>query len=193
LVCDCRCAGIRDLRGVVEGLILNINRDAQIDFAPAEQAWAQTAAEIMVNGSRIGFAGVVSDALKDKFDFEDVTACAAELEFEALLALQSGELKVKPIPRFPAIVRDLSLIVDERVRWADIVGAVNRKASAELEQTCFVGIYRGKTIPVGKKSVTLSLRFRDADGTLTHDSVDRLEADIVAELTSSVGAELRTA
>jgi len=193
LVCDCRCAGIRDLRGVVEGLITNINRDAQVVFAPAEQTWAQTAAEIMVNGSRIGFAGVVSDTLRDKFDFEDVTACAAELEFEALLALQSGELKVKPIPRFPAIVRDLSLIVDERVRWADIVGAVNNKAPAELEQTCFVGIYRGKAIPPGKKSVTLSLRFRDADGTLTHDSVDRLEADIVAELTSSVGAELRTA
>lgn len=193
LVCDCRCAGIRDLRGVVEGLITNINRDAQVVFAPAEQAWAQTAAEITVNGSRIGFAGVVSEPLRDKFDFEDVTACAAELEFEALLALQSKELKAKPIPRFPAIVRDLSLIVDERVRWADIVKAVNRKASAELEQTCFVGIYRGKAIPSGKKSVTLSLRFRDADGTLTHESVDRLEADIVAELTGPLGAELRTA
>lgn len=189
LVCD---SNFRDLRGVVEGLITNINRDAQVVFAPAEQTWAQTAAEIMVNGSRIGFAGVVSEPLKDKFDFEDVTACAAELEFEALLALQSGELKVKPIPRFPAIVRDLSLIVDERVRWADIVEAVNRKAPAELEQTCFVGIYRGEAIPAGKKSVTLSLRFRDADGTLTHESVDRLEADIVTELTASVGAELRT-
>ncbi len=192
LVCDSRCAGIRDLRGVVEGLITNINRDAQVVFAPAEQAWAQTAAEITVNGSRIGFAGVVSDALRDKFDFEDVTACAAELEFEALLALQSGELKVKPIPRFPAIVRDLSLIVDERVCWADIVKAVNRKASAELEQTCFVGIYRGGVIPPGKKSVTLSLRFRDEDGTLTHETVDRFQTDIVKALTKSAGAKLRT-
>jgi phenylalanyl-tRNA synthetase beta chain len=190
LVCD---SDFRDLRGVVEGLITNINRDAQVVFAPAEQGWAQTAAEITANGSRIGFAGVVSEALKNKFDFEDVTACAAELEFEALLTLQRGELKAKPIPRFPAIVRDLSLIVDERVRWADIVKAVDRKASAELEQTCFVGIYRGGVIPAGKKSVTLSLKFRDADGTLTHESVDRLEADIVAELTASVGAELRTA
>ncbi len=190
LVCD---SNFQDLRGVVEGLITNINRDAQVVFAPAEQPWAQTAAEVMVNGSRIGLAGIILDALRDKFDFEDVTACAAELEFEALLALQSGELKAKPIPRFPAIVRDLSLIVDERVRWADIVKAVSKKASAELEQTCFVGIYRGKAIPSGKKSVTLSLRFRDADGTLTHESVDRLEADIVAELTASVGAELRTA
>jgi phenylalanyl-tRNA synthetase beta chain len=190
LVCD---SDFRDLRGVVEGLITNIGRDAQVVFVPAEQKWAQTAAEIVVNGDRIGVAGIISNRLRDKFDFENVIPCAAELEFEALLALQSKELKVKPIPRFPAIVRDLSLIVDEQVRWADIVEAVNRKASAELEQTCFVGIYRGEVIPAGKKSVTLSLKFRDQDGTLTHESVDRLEADIVAELARTVGAELRTA
>jgi phenylalanyl-tRNA synthetase beta chain len=190
LVCD---SDFRDLRGVVEGLITNINRDTQMVFAPAEQRWAQTAAEIIVNGSHIGFAGAISEPLKDKFDFEDITICAAELDFEALLALQRWELKAKSIPRFPAIIRDLSLIVDEQVRWADIIEAVNRKASTELEQTCFVGIYRGGVIPADKKSVTLSLKFRDADGTLTHESVDRLEADIVAELTASVGAELRTA
>jgi len=190
LVCD---SNFRDLRGVVEGLMTHINRDAHMVFVPTEQIWAQTAAEIIVNGSSIGVAGIISDQLRDKFDFENVIPCAAELEFEALLALQSKELKVKPIPRFPAIVRDLSLIVDEQVRWADIVEAVNRKASAELEQTCFVGIYRGEVIPAGKKSVTLSLKFRDQDGTLTHESVDRLEADIVAELARTVGAELRTA
>ncbi len=189
LVCD---SNFRDLRGVVEGLISNINRDAEVVFAPAEQVWAQTAAEIIVNSNCIGIAGIISSQIRDMFDFENVTPCAAELDFEALLALQSKELKAKPIPRFPAIVRDLSLIVDEQVRWADIIKAVNRKASAELEQTCFVGIYRGEVIPPGKKSVTLSLRFRDRDGTLTHELVDRLEADIVAELAKSVAAELRT-
>jgi phenylalanyl-tRNA synthetase beta chain len=189
LVCD---GDFRDLRGAVEGLITSIDRDAQVVFVPAEQAWAQTAAEIMVNGNRIGIAGIISNQLRDKFDFGNVTVCATELEFEALLALQSKEPKVKPIPKFPAIVRDLSLIVDEQVRWADIIEAVNKKAPAELEQICFVGIYRGGVIPADKKSVTLSLKFRDPDGTLTHESVDRFEADIVAELAGSVGAELRT-
>jgi phenylalanyl-tRNA synthetase beta chain len=190
LVCD---SDFRDLRGVVEGLIIGIDRDAQVVFLPAEQAWAQTAAEIIVNGNHTGIAGIISNQLREKFDFENATVCAAELDFEALLTLQSKELKVKPIPRFPAIVRDLSLIVGEQVRWADIIEAVNRRASAELEQTCFVGIYRGGVIPAGKKSVTLSLKFRDRDGTLTHGLVDRFEAGIVAELASSVGAELRTA
>jgi phenylalanyl-tRNA synthetase beta chain len=56
-----------------------------------------------------------------------------------------------------------------------------------------VDIFRGKGIPEGKKSVTLSLSFRDVDGTLTHEAVDGFEKTILAELTTSIGAVLRTA
>jgi len=98
----------------------------------------------------------------------------------------------RPIPRFPAVVRDLSLVVDENVTWADIEEAVAARAPAELEELRFVDIYRGKPIADGKKSVTASLRFRDEDGTLRHETVDRFEKEILAELTTRLGAELRT-
>jgi len=189
VVCD---SDLRDLRGVIEGLIKNIDREARIVFRPADMVWAQTAADVVVNGEVIGAAGVVSQAVKEKFDFKDLWPVAAEMEFEQLLALQSGPARVKPIPRFPAIERDLSIIVDERVSWSDIARSVNKKASGELEDIQFVDIYRGKGIPTGKKSVTLSLRFRDEDGTLTHETVDRFQTDIVKNLTKSTGAELRT-
>jgi phenylalanyl-tRNA synthetase beta chain len=55
-----------------------------------------------------------------------------------------------------------------------------------------VGVYRGKAIPPGRKSVTLSLRFRDEDGTLTHETVDKLQKAIVDGLSEAVHAELRT-
>jgi len=189
LVCD---SDLRDLRGVIEGLIKNIGGDTQMVFDPAELLWAKTGAKIKVNSQVIGAAGVVSQAVKEKFDFKNLSPAAAELDLEQLLSLHNGTVKVKPIPRFPAIERDLSIIVDETIKWADIVKAVKKKAAAELQEIQFVGIYRGKGIPIGKKSVTLSLRFRDEDGTLTHDSVDRFEANIVTSLTQSVGAELRT-
>ena len=189
LVCD---SDFRDLRGVIEGLIGSIDRDAQTDFASADLFWAQTGARIVVNGKVVGTAGIVSQAVKQKFDFKDAWPCAAEMEFESLLALQSGAIKVKPIPRFPAIQRDLSIIVDENIRWANVIEAVKKKATGQLEDIQFVGIYRGRGIGSGKKSVTLSLRFRDEDGTLTHETVDRFQADIVEALAESVGAELRT-
>jgi phenylalanyl-tRNA synthetase beta chain len=121
-----------------------------------------------------------------------VIPCAAELDFTALMELHSGVEKIKPIPRFPAIVRDLSIIIEEGVRWSDIITAIDKKAPSELEGIEFVAIYRGEPIPAAQKSVTLSLRFRDEDGTLTHETVDRFESDIVKALAKSIGAQLRT-
>ncbi|MEJ2703599.1 MAG: phenylalanine--tRNA ligase subunit beta [Sedimentisphaerales bacterium] len=189
LVCD---GDFRELRGAVEGLIRNIHKNSEVTFDPVDLTWAQVGATIRVNGEILGSAGIVSKGVGKNFDFKDVSPCAAELDFEQLMALSKGVAKVKPIPRFPSIQRDLSLIVDERVRWADIVGSIERASCPELEHIEFVDIYRGEAIGAGKKSVTLSLRFRDEDGTLTHETVDGLEAAIVRSLSDGVAAQLRT-
>jgi len=189
VVCD---SDLRDIHGVVEGLVKNINKSADIVFEPAELVWAQAGANVLVNGKIIGSAGIVSQAVRAKFDFEDVKPVAAELDFEMLLALQGGPVKVKPIPRFPEIERDLSIVVDEQVRWADILEAVKKHTCNELEDVRFVDIYRGRGIAAGSKSLTLSLRFRDEDGTLTHEAVDNFQKTIVDNLTECVQAQLRT-
>ena len=189
LVCD---SNLRDLRGVIEGLIKAVNSEAKTTFTPADAAWAQVGAQIIINGNVAGFAGLVSQTVKEKFDFGSLIPCCAELEFELLLTLHSKTVKLKPIPKYPSIKRDLSIVINDNVRWADIADAVSKKASAELENVQFIEIYRGKNIPAGKKSITLSLHFRDEDGTLTHERVDSLEADIVSSLNTSAGAELRT-
>ena len=188
LACD---SDLRLLSGVIEGLVRNISRDAQVEFRPAELKWAQTGAQIFVNSQPVGIAGIVGSGVKEKFDFKEISPCAAEIDFEFLMRLDKGQLKVKPVPRFPAIQRDLSIIVDEQVRWSQVMNAVRDKASAELEQVNFVDIYRGKGIPSGKKSVTLSLQFRDEDGTLTHETVDSFQKEIVQNLSTSVQAVLR--
>jgi phenylalanyl-tRNA synthetase beta chain len=189
MVCD---GNLRDLRGVIEGLIKSVDREAQTVFVPDDILWAQTGAQIQVNGKVAGVAGIIGRAVKEKYDFTELSPCAAEIDFEMLLSLQRGAVKVKTIPRFPAIQRDLSIIVDEKISWADIFDAVKVKAPDELENIQFVGVYRGVGIPSGKKSLTLSLRFRDEDGTLTHETVDGFQTDIVRNLDKSVGARLRT-
>jgi phenylalanyl-tRNA synthetase beta chain len=182
----------RELRGVVEGLVRMLNRESKLTFTPAELIWAKAGANIIVNGKTIGVAGVLSDTVLEKLDIKGASPCGAELDFESLANLQTGIWKVKPLPRFPAIERDISIIVDETVRWSDIESAVGKKAVTQLEDIRFVGIYRGKPIDAGKKSVTLALRFRDEDGTLTHDMVDTFQNTIMQELSSTLSAVLRT-
>ncbi len=182
----------RVLRGAVEGLIKSLHHGAVVEFVPAtDLPWAQAGARVLVNGQDTGEAGVFSDDNRARFDFKDLAPCGAELDFDELLELGSGSVKIKPIPRFPAIERDLSIVVAEPVRWAEIARAVQAVAPAELEDVRFVDIYRGKGIAPGTKSVTFSLRFRDEDGTLTHEAVDEYQAAILESLKRAVGAELR--
>ena len=183
---------LRLLRGAVEGLAGSLNHAAMVEFVPAELPWAQAGARVLVNGRAVGEAGVFSDAVREKFDFKELAPCGAELDFDELMALAGGSVKIKPIPRFPAVERDLSIVVAELIAWADVARAVQQAAPAALEDVRFVDIYRGKGIAPGVKSVTLSLSFRDEDGTLTHETVDQYQAAILDSLRHAVGAELRT-
>jgi phenylalanyl-tRNA synthetase beta chain len=183
----------RTLRGVIEGLIRRVCIRSAVEFKPASFKWAKAGAEILVNGRAVGIAGVLNAETAARFDVDKQAVSAAELNFDLLLEFAGAIPAAKPIPRFPAIVRDLSLVVDEPVAWAAITDAVRAKAPDELEQIDFTGLYRGKPIPAGKKSVTVSLRFRDEQGTLRHETVDGWQNEIVAVLAQRLGAELRTA
>jgi len=182
----------RRLRGVLEGIVGTVSKDTDIKLTPVELPWAKAGAEITADGRDIGTCGIISGEVADKFDLTDIQACCAELDFNTLLEMSGKERLAKPVPRFPAIRRDLSLIVDEKITWAHITGAINKKAPGELEEIQFAGIYRGSPIEAGKKSVTVSLRFRDENGTLKHEIVDDFEKRILEEITSSLPAELRT-
>ncbi len=183
----------RGLRTAVEQTIRSLVPDAVIEFVPVALSWAQAGAEIHVNGSMVGQAGVFSDAVLKAFELKHVTPVGAELAFESLVSMKSEGVTLKAIPRFPAIERDLSLIVAESVTWSDIVKTIDSHGPKELEGVKYREIYRGKGVPKDKKSVTLSLRFRDADGTLKHDTVDVFQKPIVDGLVQEVKAELRSA
>ena len=182
----------RSLRGVIEALVHILAKDTDIDLIPAELCWARAGADIVVDGERIGSCGIISQKVAANFDLTEVEVCGAKLNFDALRDMASQTQTTRPLPKFPAITRDLSLIIDEDLTWADIIGTINKKAPIELEATEFIGIYRGKPIPDGKKSITVSLRFRDEDGTLRHEVVDEFEKLILDELTAQLGAEVRT-
>ena len=183
----------RLLTGVIEGLVQRICLGAATAVKPAELKWASAGAAFFVEDRELGFAGVLSGETASVYNLDRQMICAAELDVETLLSKASGIPTAKPIPRFPAIVRDLSLIVDEPVRWEQIQTLVQQAAPQELEGVTFSGLYRGKPIPEGKKSITLSLRFRDEQGTLRHDTVDAFEQAVLGVLLKQLNAELRTA
>src|SRR5690606_7999702 len=115
----------------------------------------------------------------------------AELNLPSLLELYPPRVSITPLPSYPAIERDLSVLVDETVAWGAIEDAVHNAQPALLEGLTFVGVYRGKQIGAGKKSVTFRLRFRDPERTLRHDEVDPQMRVVVDALAYNVNATLR--
>lgn len=183
----------RALRGVIEGLCQRVCRQA-IRIEPTQLAWAKAAGQIFIDNKLLGIIGVLSPKVAAAYDldrFDDIAA--AQLDFETLLEYAGKPFTVKPLPKFPSIVRDLSVIVDKTVQWKQIYSAIEQAQLPDLEKIEFVDLYCGKPIPPDKKSITFSLHFRDENGTLRHQQVDEYQNRLVQLLAGTLGAVLRTA
>jgi phenylalanyl-tRNA synthetase beta chain len=116
---------------------------------------------------------------------------AGELELQALLDGARLVPQLRPLPRFPAVQRDLSLILTEKIRYADLQNAIDSLSLANLESVDHVTTYRGKPLEKGSKSVTIKLTFRSSAGTLTGEEVDGAVKRVVESTGRNFGATLR--
>jgi phenylalanyl-tRNA synthetase beta chain len=183
---------LRDLRGAVEALVATVAPAATLTVTEADAAGMAKglSGRIMLNGAPAGIIGCVASEVQEAFDLEREIA-AATIDFESLLAVSQQRSLYQPVPRFPAVKRDLSLIVDEKVKWsglADAITAVEQPMRVAVE---YVTTFRGEPIPAGRKSVTVTLVYRSAEGTLRSEEVDTEVAVVVAALAKEFSAELR--
>jgi len=96
-------------------------------------------------------------------------------------------------PPFPTIARDLNLVVDEGTPWAAIAAAVRDGGGAFLDELSYQDTYRDiERLGAGKKSILLSIKLRDARGTLTSQQADAIRDEIVALCRRELAAQLRT-
>ena len=110
---------------------------------------------------------------------------------EPLLDHWPPEILVAPPPAFPAIERDLSLVVSDDVQWHAVSTLIEGLQLAAFDSVEYVGVFKGKQLSAGQKSLTLRLRFRAEDRTLTHEEVDAPVDQVVEACARNLGAELR--
>jgi phenylalanyl-tRNA synthetase beta chain len=183
---------LRELRGVIETVINTLDKKAQLTCQSEKVLWAQdgAGAKLLWGETVIGQAGRAKQEIIKLFDLNQ-GACLAELDFAALVEREASAVEITPLPRFPGVQRDLSLVLDEEICWADIKELISQQGIEDLQEIIFVDIYRGKGIEAGKKSLTLSLLFRRGDETLTHEQVDGEQEKIIDILRDKFGAILR--
>ena len=180
------------LKGVVETLLDHLVLP-EWSFVPVEHPTfrAGAAAVLRLGETEIGVLGEVDAAVRDGFDLPQQPVCLLELDLEELLAQVEPVRHLQPLPRFPSVSQDMSLIVDEGIP-AQQMEDVIRKAGGEL----LVGVelfdvYRGDPIPADKKSLAYSLTYRHDERTLTDKQVAKVHAKIISRLSKELGAKLR--
>lgn len=180
------------LKGVVEALLGRLHADRELEVRPAELApFAHgRAAELLLGGTHLGYLGEVERSRLDALDLRG--ACtAAELEFAVLQAKAELVPGYHPLPTFPAVVRDLSLVVPKSLPWAELAAAVKESGGADLEAVDFLDTFEGRNVQAGHQSVHFGLRFRNPERTLTGEEVDAVVKGIIAACASKFKATLR--
>ena len=162
-----------------------------LSFGTIEDPWYEVAAIIKLGDTPTGSFGLVKQSLTDHFGLQ-TRIVSALICMESIAKLYPPKHEAGELPRYPAIERDLSVVVDEATPWQQIAETVDGANPALLESTNFVGTYRGKQVGKGKKSVTLRMQFRDPSTTLRHEQVDPQVETVVKALGEKVGAELRS-
>lgn len=186
------------MRGVVEALVRVVGGEQtlarmRIEPAPTKAPAYDPAAcaQVLLDGQSLGFYALLDKAAQAHFDLS-APVVVGELDLEQLLALYPPRSRVYLPPSFPAIERDVSLVVDEGLRYAAILEALDKHKVPPIEDVRLVTIYRGKPLAAGTKSVTVRLSCRDASRTLTHDEVDAPVGALLGGLRKEFSYELRT-
>lgn len=169
-----------------------IGRAAGVEFtlrAAQELPWHPgRCAEVLIGDLTIGYAGQLHPAVIERAGLPPGT-CAVELNLDAIPITE--RLPAPAVSPFPAVFQDISLIVAEDVAAAAVVDAVREGAGALLEDVRLFDVYTGPQIGEGRKSLTLALRFRAADRTLTEDEASASREAAVAVAVERVGAVQR--
>jgi phenylalanyl-tRNA synthetase beta chain len=115
----------------------------------------------------------------------------AEVALEPVLERAAAEKVFRELPRFPAVVRDVALVVEESVRHADVMAVIERHRNKFLERVELFDIFRGGSIPTGKKSMAYSLTYRAADRTLTDAEVNEAHEQLKRQLQAELNCTIR--
>ena len=146
-------------------------------------------AVLSVGGDRLGVIGELHPEVVANYGMEG-RVISFSLDFETLLAHAATEKTYVPLPRFPAVSRDLALVCDDAVPVLKLEEAIRSGAGALLEKVKLFDVYKGEQIAAGKKSVAFSVTLRSREGTLTDERVSSAMKKVMAEL-EKAGAALR--
>jgi len=171
-----------DAKGVVEAVMDAAGAPAaQFRAADVKHLRPGQAADVMHDGIAVGYIGRLSDDIAAKYKFRQ-PVYIGELNLQRVLEFEPEQIAYWPLPKFPGIVRDVSLIAKRVDTFEMIRNAITGQQHELCRGVDFVDVFEGKGMAADERSITIRLEYRSDDRTLTESEVDELHQQIMSEL-----------
>ena len=183
----------RDIFYEAKGILENMSKYCHMENIELEQIekpnWADVNAyiNITINNEIIGSLGLLSVQVMNDSKIKRTNVALFEMNMDKLIPYDSRTNKYERLPELPLVEKDLSILVNEDVKWLDIEESI-KKSVKEIE---FVDEYKGNQIPEGKKSITLKVRMINEGTTMTSEQINQKINSILKTLDKRCGAKLR--
>lgn len=182
-----------DLKGIVEHLSSALGMEELVTFAPEKNlSWMHPGrtAKVLVNGEEIGYLGELHPVVAKNYEIGTKTYLAV-LDMEKLVAYANRDIIYKPLPKFPAMSRDIAMLVAEDITVQQIADVIKKNGGEFLESVTLFDVYQGAQIEKNFKSVAYSISFRSADRTLVDADIQEGMQAILDQLATELNAQLR--
>ena len=181
-----------DLKGVIEALAADLHL-ARVSYRPSQAAYLHPgrAAELVVGSKAVAHFGQMHPKTAQAYGLGERTILAGELDLEALLAAVPERYAYTPVPRFPAALRDIAVIVEEAIPAERIEAEIRTAGGELLRGVRLFDLYHGESIPPGTKSLAYALTYQADDRTLTDKEVDKAHKKIEDRLKHVLKAQIR--
>ncbi|MFT3908964.1 MAG: phenylalanine--tRNA ligase subunit beta [Ferruginibacter sp.] len=177
------------LKGAVEQL-LQLCGIKNTSFEHIQKDGFKNAAAIKTGNKTIGYLGEVNEKALKQFDIKH-PVFYADINWDDLMSIKNKDVEYIEISKFPAVTRDLALVVDKNVSYNQIEGIALSRKIRELRSVQLFDVFESDKLGAGKKSMAVSFLFLDESKTLTDKEIDTFMQKIIASYEESVGAEIR--
>lgn len=186
-------SSVYELKAYVENILLRLGLHLQdLVVGNLTNDIYSTALSIHTKGGKsLGTFGVVSQKLIKSFDLDN-DVYYAELNWKELMrAIRSTKISYKELSKFPAVKRDLALLIDKKVQFSEIEKIAYETEKKLLREVSLFDVYEGKNLEAGKKSYAVSFLLQDESQTLTDKVIDKIMAKMIKNLETRLEAKLR--
>jgi len=183
------------VKGALQALFREMKSE-EYSMTPSDEAFLHKgkSADIIINGQKIGFTGELSPNITERLNLKmkKPEIVVFELSVDMLLSFGAEKTVYRQIPKYPSIERDISLILNDRITAGEVLELLRGFGSEVVESIELFDYYKGKNIPLDKKSLGFRIVYRSKERTLTDPDVEAVHGSLVQYILEKTSGELRS-